>query len=239
MELPAHSTPRPHRFRSTAGCLTCRRRKKKCDQTKPRCTGCTRNQLTCNWPPVGKSRALCLKDPPGVPSNRGVSEEPLWRNAIPESSHLDGGSGCLPDPSIAWSRSMQTFLSPIRATMLTPVSHTLLAHYLSNTGPMLSPLPARHSPFLTFLVPLALNDDLVMHALLASSGTHLSYQNPSLEIKRATERHYGAAISALRQSIFGTSTLEMSTSLKILITLLILAFFEVSGLMELSNKSQI
>lgn len=122
--------------------------------------------------------------------------------------------------------------------MLTPVSDTLLGHYLSNTGPMLSTLPARYSPFLTFLVPLALNDDLVMHALLALSGTHLSYQNHSLEIQRATERHYGAAISALRQSMFGT-TLEMPETLKILITLLILAFFEVSGLSELSDKSEI
>lgn len=48
----------------------------------------------------------------------------------------------------------------------------------------------------------------------------------------------GAAISALRQSMFGT-TLEMSETLKILITLLILAFFEVSGLSELSDKSKI
>lgn len=115
--------------------------------------------------------------------------------------------------------------------MLTPASDTLLAHYLSNTGPMLSTLPARYSPFLTFLVPLALNDDLVMHSLLALSGTHLSYQSPSREIRRATEYHYGAAISALRQSMFGT-TLEMSKTLKILITLLILAFFEVGGLLE-------
>lgn len=115
--------------------------------------------------------------------------------------------------------------------MLTPVSDTLLAHYLSNTGPMLSTLPARYSPFLTFLVPLALNDDLVMHALLALSGTHLGYQNPSREIQRATECHYGVAISALRQSMFVT-TLEMSKTLKILITLLILAFFEVGRLLE-------
>lgn len=28
-----------------------RRRRKKCDEIKPTCTGCTRNRLTCNWPP--------------------------------------------------------------------------------------------------------------------------------------------------------------------------------------------
>lgn len=36
--------------RSKSGCLTCRKRKKKCDELKPRCSGCTRNILQCVWP---------------------------------------------------------------------------------------------------------------------------------------------------------------------------------------------
>ncbi|EPE07504.1 c6 transcription factor [Ophiostoma piceae UAMH 11346] len=38
--------------RSRNGCLTCRHRKKKCDEVKPDCTGCTRNRLSCVWPPT-------------------------------------------------------------------------------------------------------------------------------------------------------------------------------------------
>ncbi|KAK2052671.1 hypothetical protein LY76DRAFT_598429 [Colletotrichum caudatum] len=37
-------------FRVRTGCLTCRGRKKKCDETKPRCRGCERNKLECQWP---------------------------------------------------------------------------------------------------------------------------------------------------------------------------------------------
>ncbi|KAJ0161877.1 hypothetical protein CTA2_5451 [Colletotrichum tanaceti] len=37
-------------FRVRTGCLTCRGRKKKCDETKPRCRGCERNKLDCRWP---------------------------------------------------------------------------------------------------------------------------------------------------------------------------------------------
>ncbi|KAH9234870.1 hypothetical protein K456DRAFT_1834740, partial [Colletotrichum gloeosporioides 23] len=37
-------------FRVRTGCLTCRGRKKKCDETKPRCRGCERNRLECKWP---------------------------------------------------------------------------------------------------------------------------------------------------------------------------------------------
>ncbi|SCU84136.1 LANO_0C00540g1_1 [Lachancea nothofagi CBS 11611] len=36
--------------RSTTGCLTCRRRRKKCDEQKPVCKGCERNFLPCEWP---------------------------------------------------------------------------------------------------------------------------------------------------------------------------------------------
>ncbi|OJJ50628.1 hypothetical protein ASPZODRAFT_137783 [Penicilliopsis zonata CBS 506.65] len=36
--------------RVRTGCFTCRRRKKRCDETKPVCGGCVRNKLNCEWP---------------------------------------------------------------------------------------------------------------------------------------------------------------------------------------------
>lgn len=36
--------------RSKSGCLTCRNRKKKCDELRPSCQGCKRNFLKCVWP---------------------------------------------------------------------------------------------------------------------------------------------------------------------------------------------
>lgn len=44
---------RQHRrplLRVRTGCLTCRARKKKCDEGKPVCKGCTRNGVHCQWP---------------------------------------------------------------------------------------------------------------------------------------------------------------------------------------------
>ena len=37
-------------LRVRTGCLTCRARKKKCDEAKPVCAGCKRNKLACQWP---------------------------------------------------------------------------------------------------------------------------------------------------------------------------------------------
>ncbi|KAM0371985.1 hypothetical protein ACHAO7_008336 [Fusarium culmorum] len=35
--------------RSKNGCLTCRSKRKKCDETRPRCTSCVRSNQTCVW----------------------------------------------------------------------------------------------------------------------------------------------------------------------------------------------
>lgn len=59
--------------RSKTGCATCRRRKKKCDETKPSCLNCEKNNVVCDgYEPKqpwrsGKQKALMKADVP-VPS---------------------------------------------------------------------------------------------------------------------------------------------------------------------------
>lgn len=49
--MPPDRQPRTTRIvRVRTGCWTCRRRKKKCDETRPICGGCSRNDLGCSWP---------------------------------------------------------------------------------------------------------------------------------------------------------------------------------------------
>ena len=38
--------------RSKTGCITCRRRKKKCDETKPACLNCQKNAVVCEGYPL-------------------------------------------------------------------------------------------------------------------------------------------------------------------------------------------
>lgn len=47
------SKPRQRKFapRSRQGCLTCRQRRKRCDNQSPQCANCTRLNLTCAWQP--------------------------------------------------------------------------------------------------------------------------------------------------------------------------------------------
>lgn len=48
--LPRLCLIKPRQCRTRSGCLTCRRRRKKCDEKKPRCCNCDRNGLSCTWP---------------------------------------------------------------------------------------------------------------------------------------------------------------------------------------------
>ncbi|KAL1582162.1 hypothetical protein WHR41_09021 [Cladosporium halotolerans] len=48
------------RRRTRSGCLNCRRKRKKCDEKRPRCVKCERGNETCEWdsfvkfqPPTG------------------------------------------------------------------------------------------------------------------------------------------------------------------------------------------
>lgn len=40
--------------RERTGCLTCRARKKKCEQQRPICRGCERNGFLCEWPVINR-----------------------------------------------------------------------------------------------------------------------------------------------------------------------------------------
>lgn len=42
--------------RSRTGCMTCRMRKKRCCESKPRCSECVRLNIACRWPVPGKER---------------------------------------------------------------------------------------------------------------------------------------------------------------------------------------
>ncbi|KAF2088528.1 hypothetical protein K490DRAFT_39417 [Saccharata proteae CBS 121410] len=49
---PPSSITKPMKGRSKTGCITCRRRKKKCDETKPHCIHCQKNNVHCEgYPP--------------------------------------------------------------------------------------------------------------------------------------------------------------------------------------------
>jgi len=83
---------RPKYTRSKTGCMTCRVKKVKCDETKPKCMRCTHGQRDCTWPegvPTRKrsSASRDSDDRPSTAGSPGLSEEstPSTRDHTPPS----------------------------------------------------------------------------------------------------------------------------------------------------------
>ncbi|KAF8813786.1 hypothetical protein BYT27DRAFT_7180544 [Phlegmacium glaucopus] len=67
---------RPKYTRSKTGCLTCRVKKIKCDETKPNCMRCTHGSRECTWPegvPARKKGTAKKDSIDGRPSTAGSS----------------------------------------------------------------------------------------------------------------------------------------------------------------------
>ncbi|RYP06120.1 hypothetical protein DL764_003342 [Monosporascus ibericus] len=58
-------------LRVRTGCLTCRARKKKCDESKPACSGCKRNRLACRWSTSAQDRVQLSTSGVASPSRYG------------------------------------------------------------------------------------------------------------------------------------------------------------------------
>ena len=201
--------PRHRHSRTKLGCFACRARKKKCDEVQPRCAGCRRNMLICEWPSAahggresGRISAELVSTSMGLYAERQSSL--INPTALPT---IQAGSE--------------------RACALTIQSVNLLQHYLSETIALFSMSPLTSNPFATILLPLAYLDDLLMHGLLAFSGAHLSFKEPNnIEIARATTMHYGRLLKGLRLEIAALEEDDLAKKERILRILMIACHYE-------------
>jgi len=120
--------------------------------------------------------------------------------------------------------------------LLTPSSHVLLEHYLAETGPLLATTPVRINPFVTYIIPLCYADDMLMHTVLALSGSHLCFKQPgNFNLERATYLHCASVLQSLRIAFQNVRDANTSKALRLLVILLMLCHFEV-GLFRLQEK---
>ncbi|KAL6354877.1 hypothetical protein LRP88_12235 [Fusarium phalaenopsidis] len=83
----AASPPRPRRhLRSREGCLTCKRRKVKCDEQRPRCSHCERLNFECKWRPQQRSTAQRRQ------ANNDVGSQQPEQNLSPATDASPGAS---------------------------------------------------------------------------------------------------------------------------------------------------
>ncbi|KAJ5629284.1 hypothetical protein N7528_002941 [Penicillium herquei] len=179
--------------RSRSGCLSCRRRKKKCDEEKPICAACLRNNLGCVWPGSSSRDVNFAMRLQGL-GTRAAIQLNEWALA---SGSLHPSMPARTIPPTPYHFALPGSIAP------SPETWTLLDHYLQDTANRLTCLQDSQNPFLHTILPAAHNDELLMNSILALSGVHMMQRLPSLgqEIQTLTWSSYTRALKQLRVAL--------------------------------------
>ncbi|SPJ72853.1 uncharacterized protein FTOL_02582 [Fusarium torulosum] len=210
-ELPYRGAPFPTKWRrnhprSRNGCLTCRTKRKKCDEVKPTCTGCTRSKQDCVWPTPDKNQQADTQ----LGQFDGVTED---GNCIANSNQQPVFN--LKDSSapatlvIPQATDTPSSLSPRAAltygnlAYLSDDSRPLYQQYLDFTAEMLTRGPCLDgNPFINYLLPLAAKDQLVLDCVLAIAGAHLTVNDTTITgrgLEVVTRSHFARVLAGLQK----------------------------------------
>ncbi|KAJ5678077.1 fungal-specific transcription factor domain-containing protein [Penicillium maclennaniae] len=209
---PGEGLFRPYRRsarRTKSGCLSCRTRHTKCDELKPICGGCVRNHLLCSWP--ASSRVNC-------PLGPETAKDLALTQHTTSSYQLQISS---PEYALSqWPRLKKR-----------PTEQRLLHHYIERSVKRLVVKNSVENPFLVYLLPLAQQNEGFLHAALAISASHLSYDNTKSHVVALT--HYGIALRAAKYLITDFGSGFRKNPIEIIMMLLVLCNYEVvDGNME-------
>ncbi|KAF4343143.1 transcriptional activator UGA3 [Fusarium beomiforme] len=189
--------------RSKTGCLTCRMKRKKCDEVKPICTACNKSRQDCRWPSPDKNQHPDTQLGSSSESivEAGGSSKPI--NIIPGTSNIPIVPGTSQATSTSAPRAAPTYGN---LAYLNDDSRRLYRQYLDVTAEMLTRGPSLDgNPFIQYLLPLASDDELVLDCILAIGGAHLiindtsSCSKTARKLEVAARGHYAKVLSGIQK----------------------------------------
>jgi len=138
--------------RTRSGCNSCKLRRKKCDESYPKCTDCARLGLKCER----------------APASRLGDSQLLMPYLGQQYSYDPTEMGIATPPSIF----------PCGTTR---EEKTLFLHYADVVTRSLSVVPDEINPFLNLFIPMAFEQSAMRFALLGLSASHLRRVHPQFE----------------------------------------------------------
>lgn len=211
-----------YRKRTTTGCLTCRMRRKKCNEGKPMCIGCQRNHLICTWPGDGKKPqevSLSRAKAQNLPMTTDVTiSKPRCRACTPDTL-------AAPPTILTWNTKTIPYPLDLMPGLRQKSDKHFFDHYLNVTALQLAGRAYPRNPFLSHLIPVAYQDARVVQCLLALSGAQLCCQ--SNEYEHNARSHYAVSLRSVKHALLGWHSLNATDLAGLLTTTLLLCFFEV------------
>lgn len=240
--------------RVRTGCLRCRVRKKKCDEKRPVCRACERNNFVCQWPSGGPSRQ---RSPPlsftrdTLSRGRSSPESSGTGAASPDRRRPNPGSiDCEPaviesidmnldfDTALAQIPAFDPILdiaciprSPAWGSMGGSSFHgekaALLEYYLHRTAESMSNGFHSTNPFITQLVPAAFTNDLILQLILAQSAAHRAAQSEEGPGGRISKSLYAKSTHRFQQCMNDYATDPETDALPLALGTLVMCYTEV------------
>ncbi|USP78835.1 uncharacterized protein yc1106_06109 [Curvularia clavata] len=244
MSPPTHGS---QRLKSKTGCLTCRARRKKCDEEHPTCIGCRRNHLICTWPSPATQHTIPAKKPGNV-QQKAPQHLPVRSSRREDSGNggtASGGSGSgSGSGSSNGNTAVQRFVTANKKQMrhLLPLPSTvsfhpvfsssmpglqkesekrIFDHYVRVTATEITGRALPLSPFVSHLLPVAYHDTRVVTGLLAMSGAHL-YAYKDKRFEHDARSYYAVTLRSVKHWLLGwkeSSTQDLIGLLTVMICL--------------------
>ncbi|KKZ67099.1 hypothetical protein EMCG_07209 [[Emmonsia] crescens] len=203
--------------RVRSGCLTCKTRKKKCDgqisSADNRCRACIRLGLVCEQPPLRKvapRRRTLTTGAPNTPDNASNEENEIQtqtrsdstmggsRDETPTNNTEDDCTELVQTSSLGLPGN-GSCVGPLLSS-LNSIEPLLLKYFLSDVAPLCSILQQDGASFCSVLLPMAIVDSSLLHALFTYASVHFDATAPvattiSPQARLGFESHVARGIS--------------------------------------------
>lgn len=214
--------------RTTTGCLCCRLRRKKCNEQQPTCSGCVRNGLICSWPQGfgshGSDFGWRIKLGKGGKVSKVPEEIQIHQDTVAQSVVLHHQLS-KPPP---FQKIPSAISGYDREILHSSEIWSCLDQYFHQTAAQLVATSAAENPLLHFVMPRALSDRMIMRAILAVGGIHLSHRTKSTQIKIAALTQYSLTLKELKHSLTAWVAGVETNPIRLLLTTLLLYNYEVN-----------
>jgi hypothetical protein len=210
------------RLKTKSGCLTCRRRRKKCDESKPTCIGCKRNGLNCTWPmEVNHDKKIAVR------TNSDPKAFTAQDNSIGGIAHVISTHDTRRRPlRPIFSNTIASHPFEIIPGIRNTSDKYLFDHYMGVTATQAAGRMASRNPFITEMIPVAYQDPRVAQCLLALSGAHLRGYKSS-QFEKDARSHYAATLRNVKHGLLNWQSSNSTDLMGILTMILFLCLFEV------------
>ncbi|KAK2761683.1 hypothetical protein FQN54_001511 [Arachnomyces sp. PD_36] len=183
--------------RVRSGCLTCKTRKKKCDgqisSEDNRCKACIRLGLVCEQPPLRRVAPRQRTSTAGAHHTNDNARNEEKEPQIQTLTHSeDQSSGSRDETAITAAEDDDTeliqtsslslpanrgFIAPPLGSM-NSIEPQLLKYFLSDVAPLCSILQQDGASFCSVLLPMAIVDSSLLHALFIYASVHFDATAP-------------------------------------------------------------